>query len=68
MNTKEDNPLIISIHQTAVLLGISTRSAYTLCHRKDFPALQLTPHRIGVSRVGLENWIAEQIKNGKGGD
>lgn len=68
MNSKEDNPLIISVAQAAVLLGISTRSAYALCRRKDFPAIRLTANRIGVSRIVLEHWIAAQVKKGIGDD
>lgn len=68
MTTKEDNPLIISVAQAAVLLGISTRSAYTLCRRKDFPSVRLTPNRIGVSRIGLADWIAAQVEKGIGDD
>lgn len=63
---KQDNaPIVLTVPQAAALLNISVRSAYTLCRRTDFPAVQLTPNRIGVSRVGLENWVAEQTQKHK---
>lgn len=57
-------PLVLTVPQAAALLGISTRSAYTLCKRNDFPSIKLTPNRIGVSRAGLEAWVAAQTNNG----
>lgn len=57
--------LVLSVPQTAALLGISVRSAYTLCRQADFPAFHLTENRIGVSRVGLEAWVAAKTKEGE---
>lgn len=66
MTRQANERLVLSVREAADLLGLSVRSTYTLCHRSDFPALQLTPNRIGISRLELEHWIAEQV--GKGHD
>lgn len=67
MNEQDNKPLVLTVRQTAALLELSIRSTYELCKRPDFPSLKLTPNRIGVSRVALENWIEDQIKNEKEG-
>ncbi|MDE7170273.1 MAG: helix-turn-helix domain-containing protein [Oscillospiraceae bacterium] len=63
MNEHDNSPLVLTVRQTAALLKLSIRSTYELCKRPDFPSLKLTPNRIGVSRNGLENWIAEQLES-----
>lgn len=66
MSTQDTMPLVLTVPQAATLLGISTRSTYTLCKRADFPVVRLTPNRIGVSRAGLEAWVAAQAGHGGG--
>ena len=63
MNSQAQNRLVLTVPEAAALLGLSTRSTYTLCQRADFPAVRLTPNRIGVSRAGLEKWVADQAGN-----
>lgn len=63
MNKDDNKPLVLTVRQTAALLGLSVRSTYELCNRPDFPAIRITPNRIGVSRAGLYNWIAEQLES-----
>ena len=63
MNEHDNKPLVLSVRQTAALLNLSIRSTYELCHRPDFPSLRLSANRIGVSRAGLDNWIAEQLES-----
>lgn len=65
MNKEDFEPLVLSVAQAAALLGISTRSAYALCRQAGFPAFHLTENRIGVSRVGLEAWIAAKAEKGE---
>lgn len=63
MNEHDNKPLVLTVRQTAALLGLSVRSTYELCHRPDFPSIRIMPNRIGVSRVALVEWVAAQIKN-----
>lgn len=67
MHKQDIEPLVLTVPQAAALLGISTRSAYTLCKRADFPTIRLTSNRIGVSRAGLEAWVANQVGSNNGG-
>lgn len=60
MNKQENERLVLTVPEAANALGLSVRSTYTLCKRADFPTVRLTPNRIGVSRVGLEQWVANQ--------
>ena len=63
---KVDQPVTLSVAQTAETLGVSLSTAYTLARRADFPSFHVSPSRIVISRAGLEKWIEEQIGN-KGG-
>lgn len=60
-----DMPLVLTVPEAATMLGLSVRGTYTLCRRADFPSIRLTPNRIGVSRAGLEKWIAKQVQDGE---
>lgn len=60
MNKKNTERLVLTVPEAAAALGLSVRSTYALCKRAGFPAIQLTPNRIGVSRAGLEQWVANQ--------
>lgn len=62
MNKQENERIVLTVPEAAAMLGLSVRSTYTLCRRADFPAIQLTPNRIGVSRAGLERWVEDQLK------
>lgn len=53
--------LVLTVPEAAAMLGLSVRSTYTLCKRADFPAIWLTPRRVGVSRPGLEQWVASRV-------
>ena len=66
MSTKTNERLVLSVPEAADLLGLSIRSTYTLCKRADFPVVHLTANRIGVSRAGLEAWVAAQAGHGGG--
>lgn len=60
MNEQVNERLVLTVPEAATALGLSVRSTYTLCKRADFPTIRLTPNRIGVSRAGLEQWVANQ--------
>lgn len=62
---ENDASLVLTVPEAAAMLGLSVRSTYTLCRRADFPAVRLTPNRIGVSRAGLERWVEEQVQKGE---
>lgn len=62
MSQEMSQQITISVPQMAAVLGISTTVAYTLARRADFPAFQISPHRVVVSRAGLEDWVQKQIK------
>ena len=66
MSTKTNERLVLSVPEAAELLGLSVRGTYTLCRRADFPTVRLSPNRIGVSRAGLEAWVAAQAGHGGG--
>ena len=53
--------LVLNVSETAKIMGISTKTVYEMCKRPDFPCVQLSPRRIGISRVGLERWIEAQL-------
>lgn len=60
MNKQDNERLVLTVPEAATALGLSVRSTYTLCKRADFPTIRLTPNRIGISRAGLEQWVANQ--------
>lgn len=65
MNKQNEERLVLTVPEAAATLGLSVRSTYTLCKRADFPTVHLTPNRIGVSRIGLEQWIASQVSTAR---
>ena len=67
MTKQTTERLVLTVPEAADLLGLSVRSTYTLCRRADFPVVRLTANRIGVSRAGLEAWVANQVGGSNGG-
>lgn len=55
-------PALIGVTEAARILGVSKFTAYRLAKREDFPAVTIGD-RVLVHRVGLENWIDEQVAN-----
>lgn len=51
-----ENPLVLTVPEVAVLLGISRTHAYELAARGEIPALRLG-RRIVVPRRGLERLL-----------
>ena len=64
MKNQNHERLVLTVPEAAEMLGLSVRSTYTLCKSAGFPTVHLTQNRIGVSRVGLEQWIARQVTAG----
>ncbi len=58
---------VYNVPQAAQIMGVSTRTMYTLARQKGFPSIRISPNRIVVSRAGLEKWMQEQIDQ-KGGE
>lgn len=54
--------LTISVEEMAEELGISTKTAYDLTHRQDFPTIKIGT-RTRVSTEGLREWVRNQEQN-----
>lgn len=55
--------LTLSIPEAASVLSVSTKVAYELARRADFPSFRISTNRVVVSRAGLEDWIQKQLKD-----
>lgn len=62
-NIDMSQKLTLSVPEAAAVLSISTKVAYELARRADFPSFQISPNRVVVSRAGLEDWIQKQLKD-----
>lgn len=51
-----ENKIVVSVKETAQILGVSVPIAYELVHRADFPSVRIGK-RILVSVDGLKDWI-----------
>lgn len=60
--TEKVERLTLSVDETAAELGVSTKTAYQLCRRADFPTVRIG-HRIRISREGLRTWVRSQEQN-----
>ena len=58
----DELPLILSVSQVAIVLGISRTSSYYLVKEKDFPSITIGS-RIVVPKDELILWIKNKIKN-----
>ena len=58
---KKTEKLVISVAETAKILGISLPTTYALTHHADFPAFHIG-RRALVDRAGLEQWISAQAR------
>lgn len=65
MKPEKIEPLVMSVPEAAKLIGVSTRTAYTLAHQKGFPAFYISPNRLVVGRAALEAWVAAKTKTGE---
>lgn len=51
--------LVLSVTETAKLLGVSRPTVYTLLRKEGFPVFSVGNRRL-ISAEGLRRWVAEQ--------
>ena len=56
--------LLLTVPETADILGLSLPKVYELCHTDGFPVVRIG-RKVTVSRAGLEQWIAKQAGGGE---
>lgn len=56
----DELPIMLSVTETATVLGISRTSAYELVKGNDFPSIKVSS-RIVVPKDELQQWIQEQL-------
>ena len=59
--TYEQLPLMLSVPEVAIVLGISRAAAYELARSKDFPSLRIGT-RIVVPKDRFINWINGRVE------
>lgn len=57
--------LTMSVAEAAKALGVCEKTAYTLTHRADFPAIRIG-RRTRISREGLTEWVRRQEQSRTG--
>ena len=57
----EQLPLMLSVPEVAIVLGISRAAAYELTRSKDFPSLRIGT-RIVVPKDKFINWINRKVE------
>ena len=57
----EQLPLMLSVPEVAIVLGISRAAAYELTRSKDFPSLRIGT-RIVVPKDKFLNWINRKVE------
>ena len=58
INLETNNVKLLSVKAVCDMLGISMRNAYTMFHRKDFPAIKLG-NRLYVRENTFFLWLAK---------
>ncbi len=62
------NKLLLSVSETAALMGLSRPTVYQLTRRADFPVVRLGG-RVLILAESLETWLAQQAgQHEEGGD
>ena len=56
----DELPLMLSVHDVAVVLGISKSSAYVLAKEKGFPTLKIGA-RVVIPRDRFIEWINKKV-------
>ena len=54
-------PLLLSIKEAAIMLGVCERTVWTLAHERQLPYVQIG-RRVLFRHAALESWIAQQEK------
>ena len=57
----DELPLMLSVPEVAIVLGISRAAAYELARSKDFPSLRIGT-RIVVPKDKFINWINRRVE------
>ena len=57
-STSPEDPMLLTVPQTAELLQIGRDTAYQLAHREDFPAIRIG-RSVRINREGLQRWLDE---------
>ena len=57
----DELPLMLSVPEVAIVLGISRAAAYELTRSKDFPSLRIGT-RIVVPKDKFINWINRKVE------
>ena len=57
----DELPLMLSVPEVAIVLGISRAAAYELARSKDFPALRIGT-RIVVPKDKFIDWISRRVE------
>ena len=57
----DELPLMLSVPEVAIVLGISRAAAYELARSKDFPSLRIGT-RIVVPKDKFINWINRKVE------
>lgn len=52
--------LLISVVETAKVLGISRPTVYQLARRADFPSMKIGT-KVLINRVALEQWVNDHV-------
>lgn len=52
----KDHPMMLTVDQLAKELQIGRGTAYTLCHRADFPVTRIG-RNVRINREGLQDWL-----------
>ena len=61
----DDLPLMLSVQELSVVLGVSRTSAYELTKEKGFPSVKVRG-RIVIPKEQFIKWIATQSEKGAG--
>ena len=56
----DERPLLLKVTDAARLLGIPRNVCYELVAEGRLPSVRVSPRRIYVPRIALENWIASE--------
>lgn len=54
--TFDELPLSLTVEMVAEVLGVSKNTAYSLCHSKGFPAVQIG-RRIIIPKLAFIKWL-----------
>lgn len=56
MSNIKENPMLLTVSQTAELLQLGRDTVYQLTHREGFPAIRLG-RNVRINRAALQAWL-----------